>query len=323
MNGSTQKFMELNDRKLSNEKIRIKDKQDRATSEQVLDPRTNMILHKLLRNEVLDAIHGCISTGKEANVYFATSKDDRHYAVKVYKTSILVFKDRDKYVSGEFRFRNGYCRSNPRKMVQTWAEKEMRNLARLHNAQLNVPEPIILRSHVLVMTFMGENGWPAPKLNKVDMSQSLARKLYRDCITMMWKMFNICKLVHADLSEFNLLYHKGNVVVIDVSQSVEHDHPRAFDFLRKDCTNITDFFRKKGVATLTVKELFDFITDASINESNLEECLEKLSEKAASKSFDDMTAQEQVEEEAFKNVYIPKSLTQVNQSILFLTICKK
>lgn len=311
MNGSTQKFMELNDRKLSNEKIRIKDKQDRATAEQVLDPRTNMILHKLLRNEVLDAIHGCISTGKEANVYFATSKDDKHYAVKVYKTSILVFKDRDKYVSGEFRFRNGYCRSNPRKMVQTWAEKEMRNLARLHNAQLNVPEPIILRSHVLVMTFMGENGWPAPKLNKVDMSQSLARKLYRDCITMMWKMFNICKLVHADLSEFNLLYHKGNVVVIDVSQSVEHDHPRAFDFLRKDCTNITDFFRKKGVATLTVKELFDFITDASINESNLEECLEKLSEKAASKSFDDMTAQEQVEEEAFKNVYIPKSLTQV------------
>ena len=27
--------------------------------------------------------------------------------------------------------------------------------------------------------------------------------------------------------------------MIDVSQSVEHDHPHALEFLRKDCTNIT------------------------------------------------------------------------------------
>ena len=196
-------------------------------------------------------------------------------------------------------------------MVRTWAEKEMRNLVRMYNAKLNVPEPIILRSHVLVMSFMGEDGWPSPKLKDVEISQSTSRTLYRDCIEMMWKMYNICKLVHADLSEYNLLYHNGNVVVIDVSQSVEHDHPHAFEFLRKDCTNISDFFRKRGVATLTVKELFDFITDATINESNLEECLEKLSEKASSRNFDEMTAQEQVEEEAFKNVYIPKRLTEV------------
>lgn len=312
INDSAQKFMDLNDRKSDNVRIRIKDKHDRATAEQVMDPRTKMILFKLLNRGIINEINGCISTGKEANVYHATSKDGRDYAVKIFKTSILVFKDRDKYVSGEYRFRNGYCRSNPRKMVRTWAEKEMRNLVRLYNAQLNVPEPIILRSHVLVMTFMGENGWPSPKLKDVEISQSTARSLYRDCITMMWKMFNICKLVHADLSEFNLLYHEGNVVVIDVSQSVEHDHPHAFEFLRKDCTNISDFFRKKGVATLTVKELFDFITDASINESNLEECLEKMSEKAASRNFEEMTAQEQIEEEAFKNIYIPKRLTEVN-----------
>ncbi|XP_049874737.1 serine/threonine-protein kinase RIO1 [Pectinophora gossypiella] len=308
---NAEKFMDQNDRKADTTRIRIKDKHDRATAEQVMDPRTKMILFKLLNRGIINEINGCISTGKEANVYHATSKDGKDYAVKIFKTSILVFKDRDKYVSGEYRFRNGYCRSNPRKMVRTWAEKEMRNLVRMYNANLPVPEPIILRSHVLVMTFMGDQGWPSPKLKDVEISQSIARTLYRDCITMMWKMFNICKLVHADLSEFNLLYHKGNVIVIDVSQSVEHDHPHAFEFLRKDCTNISDFFRKRGVATLTVKELFDFITDSSINESNLEECLEKLSDKAASRNFEEMTAQEQIEEEAFKNVYIPKRLTEV------------
>lgn len=311
MSRKAEKFMDLNDRKADHDRIRIKDKHDRATAEQVMDPRTKMILFKLLNRGIINEINGCISTGKEANVYHATSKDGKDYAVKIFKTSILVFKDRDKYVSGEYRFRNGYCRSNPRKMVRTWAEKEMRNLVRMYNAQLNVPEPVILRSHVLVMSFMGEDGWPSPKLKDVEITQSTARSLYRDCIMMMWKMFNVCKLVHADLSEFNLLYHQGNIVIIDVSQSVEHDHPHGFEFLRKDCTNISDFFRKRGVATLTVKELFDFITDSTINENNLENCLEKLSEKAAARNFEEMTAQEQVEEEAFKNIYIPKRLTEV------------
>jgi len=113
-------------------------KDDRATSEQVLDPRTRMILFKLLNNGFLEEIDGCLSTGKEANVYYARGGQGQEYAVKIFKTSILVFKDRDRYVSGEYRFRNGYCKSNPRKMVKTWAEKEMRNLKRLVRALLDV-----------------------------------------------------------------------------------------------------------------------------------------------------------------------------------------
>ena len=68
-----------------------------------MDPRTRMILFKLLNRGAISEINGCISTGKEANVYHASGKMDRDVAIKIYKTSILVFKDRDKYVSGEFR----------------------------------------------------------------------------------------------------------------------------------------------------------------------------------------------------------------------------
>lgn len=64
-----------------------------------------------------------------------------------------------RYVSGDFRFRNGYCRSNPRKMVKMWAEKEMRNLMRLRQAGINAPQPLQLRLHVLVMEFIGGQGW--------------------------------------------------------------------------------------------------------------------------------------------------------------------
>lgn len=83
---------------------RVKDKSDRATVEQVLDPRTRVILVKLLNKKIISEINGCLSTGKEANVYHASSPS-KEYTIKIYKTSILVFKDREKYVAGEFRFR--------------------------------------------------------------------------------------------------------------------------------------------------------------------------------------------------------------------------
>jgi RIO kinase 1 len=153
-------------RKADKERLRVKDKDQRATVEQVMDPRTRMILFKLLNRGMIAEINGCISTGKEANVYHCTTAGatvdnnggecNGDVAIKVYKTSILVFKDRDKYVTGEFRFRGGYGKKNPRKMVRTWAEKEMRNLTRLYNAGLPCPKPILLRSHVLLMSFLGK-----------------------------------------------------------------------------------------------------------------------------------------------------------------------
>ncbi|XP_054286309.1 serine/threonine-protein kinase RIO1-like [Macrosteles quadrilineatus] len=306
------KVMET-EKKVEAERIRTKDKHDRATAEQVMDPRTRMILFKLLNRGVIREINGCISTGKEANVYHATTIKDgepRDLAIKIYKTSILVFKDRDRYVSGEFRFRHGYSRHNPRKMVRTWAEKEMRNLLRMHAVGLPVPQPVLLRSHVLVMDFLGKEGWPSPKLKDVELSQSKACKLYRDTVTMMWTLYNKCKLVHADLSEYNMLYHEGQAYMIDVSQSVEHDHPHSLEFLRKDCTNITDFFHRNQVATMTVKELFDFVTDPTITEKNMESCLDRLSELAATRGSD-MTDEQTVTEEVFKSAYIPQRLTEV------------
>ncbi|KAG2458388.1 serine/threonine-protein kinase RIO1 isoform X1 [Polypterus senegalus] len=291
---------------------RVKDKSDRATVEQVLDPRTRMILFKMLSRGVISDISGCISTGKEANVYYATTARGETRAIKIYKTSILTFKDRDKYVSGEFRFRHGYCKGNPRKMVRTWAEKEMRNLIRLQAAQIPCPEPIILRSHVLVMSFIGKNDMPAPLMKNAQLTESKARELYLQIIQYMRRMYQDAKLVHADLSEFNMLYHNGDAYIIDVSQSVEHDHPHALEFLRKDCANINDFFLKWQVAVMTVRELFEFVTDPSITNENIDDYLEKAMEIASSRTAEERSNQDKVDEEVFKKAYIPRTLNEVS-----------
>lgn len=200
---------------------RNKDKADRATTDGVLDPRTMVILFKMLARGLLAQIDGCVSTGKEANVYHASTPPPEgspestrggNVALKIYKTSILVFKDRDRYVSGEFRFRHGYARHNPRKMVRLWAEKEARNLKRLVSASIRAPRPIELRDHVLVMDFLGgQDGWASPRLRDAEEQIDNERgpegwgDLYREMLVGMRTMYHECRLVHADLSEYNVL----------------------------------------------------------------------------------------------------------------------
>ena len=163
---------------------------------------------------------------------------------------------------------HGYSRHNPRKMVKAWAEKEYRNLMRLHACGIRAPTPRMLRNHVLLMDFVGNDGLAAPRLKDAGQSHNRsesptqrlfaatvlpatesstactvldveeAREAYMDCVRMMWMMYHEAKLVHGDLSEYNILWHEKQLWFIDVSQSVEHDHPSSFDFLRKDCENM-------------------------------------------------------------------------------------
>lgn len=303
------------------------DKSDRATSEQVLDPRTRMILLQMINRNIVSEIHGCLSTGKEANVYYSLSIPDEdapplHRAIKVYKTSIMVFKDRDKYVSGEFRFRQGYSKSNNRAMVKLWAEKEMRNLRRLYAAGIPCPEPVHLRLHVLAMGFVGSSkGVPAPRLKDVQFDipepESRWRALYIDLLSYMRVMYQTCRLVHADLSEYNILYHKEKLYIIDVSQSVEHDHPRSLEFLRMDIKNVSDFFRRKGVDILPEQTVFKFITSlegpASLTPSNeaIVATIEKLFAAREETPTDEQQAPDDVDTAVYRQQYIPQTLEQV------------
>ena len=341
---------------------------DRATSEQCLDPRTRLMLFKLLSNGTLDIIDGCLSTGKEANVYYAsknkhknnskTLKDDTtestsnvadiprtqhetsaaqpeqieqgprdtkeaqvevvvrgmgndddrvisEFAIKIYKTSILVFKDRDKYVSGEHRWRKGYCKSNPRKMVKVWAEKEMRNYRRIYTAGIPCPKPILLKSHILIMEFLGVNGWPSPRLKDANLSSKHIREAYVQTVLIMRHMYQRCKLVHGDLSEYNLLWHNNSIYVIDVSQSVECTHPSAIDFLRKDSSNVNDFFHKIGkLDVMTTRQLFEFVTTP---------LPKKLSSDTDDDDYDNSKEQEQ------EMIYLERIMEQVEGSQMQLS----
>jgi len=280
-------------------------------------------LLQMINRDVVSEVNGCLSTGKEANVYHAlsTPKEDGkppiHRAIKVYKTSILVFKDRDRYVSGEYRFRQGYSKSNNRAMVKVWAEKEMRNLKRIYASGIPCPEPVYLRLHVLVMGFLGDKrGVPAPRLKDVTLEgediEKRWRELYLQLLCYMRILYQTCHLVHADLSEYNVLYHQDKLFVIDVSQSVEHDHPKSLEFLRMDVKNVSEFFRRKGVNTLSERTTFGFVTAAqgSVDMEGMTTALEHLDQTRPDHEEGD-EAEVEVDNEVFRNQYIPQTLEQV------------
>jgi len=121
------------------------------------------------------------------------------------------------------------------------------------------------------------------------------------------------KLVHGDLSEFNMLYHAGELHIIDVSQSVECDHPHALDFLKRDCVNVNSFFGKRtGCSPVSVKRLFDFVVTkelpgAAPGPEGDEEAFEALLEAAAQGPGD----ADEVNDEVFVQTWIPSHLDQV------------
>merc|ERR1712200_367014 len=155
---------------------RVGDKEDKAVAEQAVDPRTRILLYKLVNGGVLDAINGVISTGKEAVIMHADGGPGpdggpevalnvpKECAVKVFKTTLNEFKTRDKYIREDYRFKDRFGKQNPRKIVHMWAEKELHNLLRIANVGIRVPEVVVWKNHVLVMSFIGSEGKPAPKL---------------------------------------------------------------------------------------------------------------------------------------------------------------
>lgn len=301
---------------------RDKDKADRATSDLVLDDATRLRLLRMINLGVVSEIHGVISTGKEANVYGAVllpedGSEPVQMAIKVYKTAILKFKDRERYITGEHRFKSGAEKGNSRKMVKLWAEKEYRNLKRISSQGIPSPTPIELKMNVMVMSFLGDKkGWAYPRLRDAGVNTDDEwRDLYIQLLGVMRRLYQVCKLVHADLSEYNILYHDKTLYIIDVSQSVEHDHPMSSEFLRMDIKNIGDFFRRNGVDTLSDRAVFDFIVspDGPVVAGEMNERIENLYETRVSAQDDDEAAQAEfeVDNEVFRNQYIPQTLEQV------------
>jgi RIO kinase 1 len=250
---SREKIESRFDREIEKLGVRIKDVNQLKVRQEVFDEITLLSLYRLVHKKWITAIGGSISTGKEANVFFG-ERDDQDLAIKIYRIRTANFNAMSEYIIGDRRF-SGIKRTR-KDIVFTWTRKEFSNLKRAHDAGLPVPEPLVWDRNILVMEFIGEDERPYPQLRNAVLTDPAA--IYKDILEFMKILYQKAELVHADLSEFNILLG-DRLYVIDMGQAVTPDHPRAFDFLIRDIANINRFFKGR-CETRDEREIFADIT---------------------------------------------------------------
>jgi RIO kinase 1 len=240
--------------KLDKARMRIKRSEDRQVIESVFDTRTLLTLYNLFNKQILDEINGVISTGKEANVYWAIQPDGTDVAIKIYRIATFNFKRITAYLEGDPRFaRIPKSRDG---LITAWASKEFKNLQRADNVGVRVPKPIHVVRNILVMEFIGEDGLPAPTMHQS--APQKPKKTRKQILKAVSRLYHRASLVHADLSEYNVMLWKGPVL-IDISQAVVLDHPHSEEFFERDLRNILNYFQRFEIPHLDLQDTIDAI----------------------------------------------------------------
>ncbi len=208
----------------------------------VFDNRTHEAIFKLSKNGIMDTIDSPISSGKEA-ITFLGYLNDTPLALKIYKVETSDFKNMDKYIIGDHRFKR--ISKDKRELFLIWASKEYKNLTLALRNNVKVPIVIAKEKNIIVMSFLGsKDGIPFPKLSEVKFSFDV---VYPQIIENYAKLLYGAKIVHADFSAFNILINPETeeITIIDMGQAVVYSHPLSKDFLKRDIISITDFLNKK------------------------------------------------------------------------------
>ncbi|AGB39562.1 serine/threonine-protein kinase Rio1 [Natronococcus occultus] len=241
------------DRKFNEFQKRIKDADQFKVEQSVFDDATFAALYKLVQDGYVEAFGGPLSTGKEANVYHALG-DDREVAVKVYRINSSNFRQMRDYLEGDPRFEG--LGGKKKDVVLAWTKKELANLRRAKKAGVRVPEPIATERNVLVMEYIGNEDGRAKRLGEVHIENpETAYEVMREYMRRLYS----AGIIHGDLSEYNVVFHEGQLVVIDLGQAVTVHHPNSREFLERDCKNVANFFSRQGLET-DPDELLEFVT---------------------------------------------------------------
>jgi RIO kinase 1 len=159
--------------------------------------------------------------------------------------------------------------SDTKALIYAWTRKEYRNLVRMREAGVKVPEPVAFLNNVLVMEFLGEEGkrYSLREEAYKELEREELETIYKQVLEELEKIVCKARLVHGDFSEFNIMVKPDlDIAVIDVSQAVDYSHPNARDFLERDVRNINRFFKNEAN--------IDVLSDEEVLEG-LFKCLER------------------------------------------------
>jgi RIO kinase 1 len=204
---------------------------------------------------------GILKTGKEADVFLLRRgvQDSDQFcllAAKRYRAAENRLFHRDsEYLDGrrvrESRDNRAMARRTAvgRAMIaQQWASAEFAALSRLHEAGIPVPYPVQVTGTEVLLEFVGDPDLTAaPRLAEIRPRGAELADLWNQLVQALRTLAGL-GLAHGDLSAYNLLVHRGRLVMIDLPQVIDViAHPRGAEFLDRDAANVASWFAARGL----------------------------------------------------------------------------
>ena len=107
------------------------------------------------------------------------------------------------------------------------------------------------------MEFIGEDDVAAPTLKEVPPRKP--QQMYNLLLKYVKLLFQKAKLVHGDLSEYNIMHLNDEPVIFDLSQTVSIEHPRAQEFLNRDLKNLNRYFNRLDIRIKNIEDAFKWV----------------------------------------------------------------
>jgi RIO kinase 1 len=227
---------------------------------------------------ITDVLH-VIKSGKEASVYCCTADPLTgvgYLAAKVYRPRMFRSLKNDAIYRQNRVQRDqdgGMARANRRKQaairksaqgrafqVKSWIEYEFQTQCLLYDIGADVPRPISQIGNAVLMEYIGDVNEPASMLKEVTLTTEEAQALF-DCVMRNIELCLAHDRIHGDLSEYNILYWRGAVTLIDFAQAVDsRQNPGVFSLLLRDIERVCRYFARYGIAADAVELATDLWT---------------------------------------------------------------
>jgi RIO kinase 1 len=213
----------------------------------------------------VDTELGVLKTGKEADVFLVrrgvpvtgrscllAAKRYRDAGHKMFHRDSGYLEGRKVRDSRATRAMAGRTAAGREMIATQWAGAEFAALCQLHTADVPVPYPVQVIGTEVLIEFIGEpDGTAAPRLAETRPQGRELAGLWDQLVQALVTLARL-GLAHGDLSAYNLLVHRGRLVMIDLPQVVDViANPGGPGFLDRDAANVAGWFSARGLAGVT------------------------------------------------------------------------
>jgi RIO kinase 1 len=210
----------------------------------------------------VDTELGILKTGKEADVFLLrrgvpgggrscllAAKRYRDTDHRMFQRDSAYLEGRRVRESRDTRAMAQRTAAGRQMIARQWANAEFAALVQLHRSGVPVPYPVQVLGTELLLEFIGApDGTAAPRLAEIRPEGAELADLWDQLVAAL-AVLAARGLAHGDLSAYNLLVHRGRLIMIDLPQVVDViANPQGPEFLDRDAANVGRWFSARGLS---------------------------------------------------------------------------